>query len=238
MAADAHFAAADLALTLFDQANPRAGVRAAIVCEGPEPLVSRLEALAGVLDEESTRSLPDGIYYVDQPLGDSGELTMLFPGQGSQFPNMVRDLAIDFAECRDAFSRADEVLGDAFEQSLSRFIFPVPAFEAEDKSRQFDALKATDVAQPALGASMLAILRLLQSLKIHPSAAAGHSYGELVALHAGGAFDEQALIRLSQSRGRAMADVAREHDGGDLGSMVAVNSDERTVRELVDRCGG
>ena len=65
----------------------------------------------------------------------------------------------------------------------------------------------TDVAQPAVGAACLAMLRLLRSFGCEPSSLGGHSFGELVALHAAGAYDAAALAELSSERGRLMKEA-------------------------------
>ncbi len=77
-------------------------------------------------------------------------------------------------------------LADRFDQPLSRFVFPPPTFTPEEAKARQRELTETNVAQPALGAAGVAILRLLRRLGVEPEMAAGHSYGEFVALHAAG----------------------------------------------------
>ena len=154
------------------------------------------------------------------------ELALLFPGQGSQFVGMLRGLAVEFSEVRACFERADDELFAQIDRPLSRYIFPPPAFTPADRARASEELKATQVAQPALGVCGVAVLRLLESFGVRPDMAAGHSYGELVALHAAGCFGERALHRLSRERGEAMLDLAREGSERDLGGMLAVVADE------------
>ena len=231
---------ADLSFTAYGRAARAGNVRAAVVAADVDDLLKRLAEIdQGLCASDTTAGdLPRGAYIVEEPLAAEPSLALLFPGQGSQFPNMIRDLAVEFAECRDCFARADEALQGDFDRPLSRFVFPVPAFGREEISSQVESLKATNVAQPALGASMLAVLRLLDSLKIRGQFAAGHSYGELVALHVAGSFDERSLLRLSQARGQAMADIAKESGDGDLGSMMAVRSDGEQVKSLLEGCPG
>ena len=78
----------------------------------------------------------------------------------------------------------------------------------------------TDVAQPAVGAACVAMLGLLRKLGCEPDVLGGHSYGELVALHAAGVLSAAALAELSQARGRLMREAgrgARRLDGGPSG---------------------
>src|SRR5262249_24099219 len=89
-------------------------------------------------------------------------------------------------------------------------------------------LRSTDVAQPALGAVALGALKVLASFGVKPAAYAGHSYGELVALHAAGRYDEKTMHELSGLRGRLMA-----AGKGDLGSMLAVVASFDAVQKVV-----
>ncbi|MDP6410837.1 MAG: SDR family oxidoreductase [Planctomycetota bacterium] len=222
----------DLACTLHRRHGPRAAaVRAAVVATDVVDLLERLEELEALLaaPDQSATALPPRVHLARGEAAE--ELTFLFPGQGSQHPDMLRDVACEFSEVRGAFQRADRVLEGDFERTLSGFVFPPPTFDEAERAARIERLKATDVAQPALGAANLGILRLLESLRIRPTTAAGHSYGELVALCAAGAFDEDTLHRLSRERGRAMAAVA---EAADAGTMLAVRADEARLRPLLE----
>src|SRR4029077_18277166 len=94
-----------------------------------------------------------------------------------------------------------------------------PAFGEDERRRQDEALRATNIAQPGLGAVGLGGLHVLAHFGIWADAVAGHSYGELVALCAAGRIDTPALHRLSRMRGRLMADGS-----GDRGAMLAVQA--------------
>jgi [acyl-carrier-protein] S-malonyltransferase len=119
----------------------------------------------------------------------------VFPGQGSQFVGMGRDLAAAFAPAREVFEEVDEVL----KQKLSKLMFEGPA---ED-------LTLTENAQPALMAMSLAVLRVLEkeggfTLRQKAVVVAGHSLGEYSALAAAGAFSVSNAARLLKLRGQAM----------------------------------
>jgi acyl transferase domain-containing protein len=159
--------------------------------------------------------------------GPAGKLALLFPGQGSQQVNMARGLACVFPDIRRAITRAaaaDELL------NLPDRIYPQPVFGKDEAARQERALVRTDVAQPAIGAVSLGMLRILERFGVKPDFAAGHSYGELVALHASGAIDESALFELSRLRGRLMADLKGER-GGMLAVMAPLTEIERLIEE-------
>ena len=181
--------------------------------------VSLLSANAGKISWSS----PEGVYYSS---GKPGKLGVLFPGQGAQYVGMGRDLVCQFPEAFSALEEADAV----FEGSprLCESMFPKPGWTKEQKEAQEKALRSTDVAQPALGAAALAAWRVLQSFGVKAEAFAGHSYGELVALHAAGRFDSNTLHALSSLRGRLM-----KGDGSDKGSMLAVQASFADVEKAL-----
>jgi acyl transferase domain-containing protein/NAD(P)-dependent dehydrogenase (short-subunit alcohol dehydrogenase family) len=158
-----------------------------------------------------------------------GKLGALFPGQGSQYAGMMRDLACQFPGMLDALAEADQAFARDGNR-LSDFIYPQPAFSDEARAQQEEALKSTDVAQPALGAVSIGAFNVLNHFGVAAEAACGHSYGELLALHAAGRIDGPALHQLSNLRGRLMA---ADHGKGDRGAMLAVQADEAAVREFL-----
>ncbi|HUK55202.1 MAG TPA: SDR family NAD(P)-dependent oxidoreductase [Nitrospiria bacterium] len=199
----------------------------------------RLAIVAASLDDLQRKLLvartswttdPQGIYIGDPATGSPGKVAFLFPGQGSQYPDMLRDLAIQFREVRESFEAADRVLAGRFSKPLTAYIYPPPRFNDEEKKRDQAALTATNITQPALGAAGAGLYRLLQTLGLRPDMAAGHSYGEYVALYAAGALDEETLFHLSETRGRMIIEAA---EGRELGTMAAVEADAESLGGIV-----
>jgi len=164
----------------------------------------------------------EGVFVGNGPA--PGKLAMIFPGQGSQYVGMLRELACVFPQVQDALALAD---GDA-EDRLSDHIYPFPAFTDAERSAHELALRSTELAQPAIGAVSLGLFRVLGHFGVTPDAVAGHSYGELTALCAAGRIDAAAFAGLSRERGRLMA----AQDGG--GAMLAVLASRDVVDDVLD----
>ena len=178
--------------------------------------------------EKSHWTLPTGVAFGS---GERrGKLGALFPGQGSQYVGMFRDLACQFPGMIAALAAANTVFAserpELGEQRLSDFIYPHPAFTDEARRGQEAELKATDVAQPALGAMGLGAMNVLAGFGVTAEAAAGHSYGELLALCGAGRLQPEALHLLSNVRGRLMAN---RNGHSDRGAMLAVQASEEIV---------
>ncbi|MEE9208996.1 MAG: SDR family NAD(P)-dependent oxidoreductase, partial [Kiloniellales bacterium] len=176
-------------------------------------------------ERASNWSSPQGIYFGSGP---KGKVAALFPGQGSLYPNMLRDLACQFPIARETLGVADQAFGT--DRRLSELVYPHAAFDDATRDQQKRDLQSTDVAQPAIGTVSLVALRILESFGFTFDAAAGHSYGELTALHAAGRLDSNAFHLLSKLRGKLMAEGE-----GDRGSMLAVTADRETINAFVQQ---
>ena len=225
---------ADLAATTCAVARKcaHAGVRLAIVAQSDDDLRTKLAAARAGLDDPKCSEMadPTGVFFSERPLARQGRIAFLYPGQGSQYPDMGRDLALHFPEARLSFEQTDAVLAGDFARPLSGWIFPPPSFSDADVAASRQALTDTRISQPALGTTAVAVHRVLQALGITPDMAAGHSYGELVALWAAGVMSDDALPRLSEARGRFM----QESSAGEPGTMAAVEVDVATVAAALD----
>ncbi|MDD2310205.1 MAG: SDR family NAD(P)-dependent oxidoreductase [Desulfuromonadaceae bacterium] len=170
---------------------------------------------------------PDGAYYATGQA--DGKLGILFPGQGAQYTGMLRDLACTFPEMLATITEAEAGFVPASGAHLTDLIYPATPFGPGSEKQQEEALRATDIAQPAIGAVSLGALRVLESFGITANATAGHSYGELTALCAAGRLKDAAFHTLSRLRGNLMA-----CGNGDKGGMLAVSAPLADVQQMLN----
>ncbi|MEU5534964.1 SDR family NAD(P)-dependent oxidoreductase [Streptomyces sp. NPDC020362] len=208
----------DLALAAARRADTsHEPVRAAVLARDVAELAGRLRrVLAGDHDPAA------GIRLSDPAAPDDGgaKVAFLFPGQGSQRPGMLADLMVALPELRYYLQ-----LGRAHADRL----YPPAAFDDAAGERRLAALTDTRAAQPALGITGLAAHAFLNAAGVHPDLAAGHSYGELVALSAAGALDPEILLELSGERAGAILAAAGESPG----TMAAVGARAEDVERVL-----
>lgn len=127
------------------------------------------------------------------------KVAFLFPGQGSQYPGMGRELAEAFPCARRIFEEADRELGF----SLSKLCFEGPA----------EALQLTANTQPAILTVSVAAAGVLREKGLRADFVAGHSLGEYSALVAAGALKLADAVRLVRKRGEFMQEAVPAGQG-------------------------
>jgi [acyl-carrier-protein] S-malonyltransferase len=128
-----------------------------------------------------------------------GRLAFLFPGQGSQYAGMGRELVESSAVARAVFEEADRAL----DFSVSEMCF----------SGSEDDLKLTENTQPAILTVSVAAYRTLEEKGIRPDFVAGHSLGEYSALVAAGSLNFTDALRLVRRRGQYMREAVPPGEG-------------------------
>jgi len=144
----------------------------------------------------------------------------IFPGQGSQYVGMGKELFENFSVAKRVFEEAD----DALHFSVSSLCFKGPE----------DALKLTENTQPAILTTSVGALRVLEAEKgMTPQFTAGHSLGEYSALVASGALSFPEAVKTVRLRGRFMQEAVPVGEG----AMAAVLGMEREqIEEICEAC--
>ncbi|CAM2007145.1 type I polyketide synthase [Acanthopleuribacter pedis] len=213
------------------QAAGQGAYRAAVLAADEQQLIAKLDTLAAHLGKGTDDALhtPDGVHFEKHE--QAPQTAFVFPGQGSQYLHMGGDVAMAFESALSAWDDAAAIQLNG-ELPIHRAVFPVPVFEDAARKEQSAVLTRTEVTQPALAVSSLALLRVLEQLGVKADAAAGHSFGEVAALHAAGVFDTETYLAVAVERGRLMAEAAVKP-----GSMLAVSTTRETLEPLVKEAG-
>lgn len=120
-------------------------------------------------------------------------VAFLFPGQGSQSVGMGKELAAMYPVAQQTFDEADEALG----YKISQLCFEGPE----------DQLRLTEITQPAILTTSVAVWRILESTGLNPSYVAGHSLGEYSAHVAAGTLSFADAVRTVRNRGKYMQEA-------------------------------
>lgn len=132
----------------------------------------------------------------------------IFPGQGSQYIGMAKDLFEKSVEAKEMIKTADDALG----VNLSYIMFNGPE----------EQLKQTEFTQPAIFLHSVVLASLIRTLE--PNALAGHSLGEYSALVASGSIQFYDAVKLVSARGKAMQDAGSKNMGT-LAAIVGLQAD-------------
>ena len=164
--------------------------------------------------------------------GKPGKVAFLFPGQGSQYVNMLLDLDESEPVVRDTFAEADRVMEPILGRPLTSFIYTQGG---EDEIKQAEQeLKNTAITQPAMLTANVAMLRVLRKYGVEPDLVIGHSLGEYAALVAAGVLTFAEALEAVSARGREMAQIKVE----DNGCMAAVSAPLDVVEETIKSVDG
>lgn len=132
----------------------------------------------------------------------------VFPGQGSQFPGMAKDLYDSNETAREMFEKANKILG-----------FRITDIMFEGSAEE---LKQTNVTQPAIFLHSVILARCMEDF--NPDMVAGHSLGEFSALAATGAMDFKEALKLVVIRANAMQ-KACDANPGSMAAIIALDDD-------------
>ncbi|MCZ7373498.1 type I polyketide synthase [Micromonospora sp. WMMC250] len=219
---------------LFDLLADRPDLRPAEVGRSLATTRDRFDRRAVVLGRRSTdlraglEALAHGTATPHVVYGDAsraGRTALLFTGQGAQRPGMGRELAEAFPAFATALDDVVAALDPHLDRPLRDLLF------APDGSAEAALLDETRYTQPALFAVEVALFRLAERYGLTPDLVAGHSVGELAAVHVAGALALPDAAALVAARGRLMQAAPAG------GAMIAIQAAEREVAESLDGFG-
>ena len=193
--------------------------------ESPEKLKEKIEffkktaSAQNVWEQESLYLRMKGIYPFT-PTEIKPKVCFMFPGQGSQYVDMMKDLASKYKVVQDTFDEADRLLLNIIGQNLTDTLWSKPGETKEQIAVREAAIKKTEMTQPAVLTADIAMMRLLSSFGIKPDVVMGHSLGEYAAAVAAGIFDFENGLKAVCTRGKVMSEIKVE-DNGKMASIAA-----------------
>ena len=165
--------------------------------------------------------------------GAPGKVAFLYTGQGSQYVNMLADLRQREPIVAATFDEADRVMTPLLGKPLTEYVFADSSDEASAQ-RLEQQLMQTEITQPAVLATDLALTRMLDAYGVRPDMVMGHSLGEYGALVAADALSFDAALEAVSARGQEMASLSV----ADNGAMAAVFAPLAEIDRIVAETDG
>jgi len=160
-----------------------------------------------------------------------GKLAFLFPGQGSQYVNMGRELAAVSPTVQRTLDEADAVMQPILGRPLTSYLFVDPDDQETVRQANFNLMQ-TEITQPSMLTLDEAIRRLLADYGFRPDMVMGHSLGEYGALVAAGVLPFAEALEAAAGRGREMAKVEVADNGWMAAVLAPYEVVEATLKEV------
>ncbi len=242
-------------------ADPHKKFRLAFSFDSVENLLQTCEVIkANINDPNQLNQFAlKGIFWSSEVPFTNDQLAFLFPGQGSQYADMLLDIRSVYSPAEIVFSRFDAQWRKLTGKTVTDLIDSSISGNEETEK----LLKKTANTHPAMMTADLALFSVLQNMNIRPSVMIGHSLGEVIALAAAGKIpSEEALPiifargtsfeTIEESKAGAMAALAMgRHEASDLiasvnpgltianinsGSQTIVSGDANDIEDLIKHC--
>ncbi|MBT3955439.1 MAG: SDR family oxidoreductase [Elusimicrobiaceae bacterium] len=226
-------------LSYHNHTQPKKAFAVAIVAENTKKLKEKIAFFVktantkDIWNEQILHFKLKGIYPFN-PNSIKPKVGFIFPGQGSQYVDMMKDLASKYKIVQDTFDEADRILKEAIDTTLTEVIWSLPGESKEKLEERENAIKQTQMTQPAVLTADVAMMRLLSSFGIAPDLVIGHSLGEYAACVAAGVLDFPNGLKAVTTRAKAMTNIKVD----DPGKMASIGTHWEKVAPELEKIDG
>ncbi|KNY26217.1 type I polyketide synthase [Pseudobacteroides cellulosolvens] len=168
-----------------------------------------------------------GIYVGNGPEVPSSQIAVMFPGQGSQYPNMLRGLYETYPGVKAFYMKADAIWESKYNSPITSLVF------GNDDEQLKDKLKNTKNTHPAMFISNMGVYKLLCEAGIKADYMIGHSLGEITSLFAGEMIDLKSTVNIIGERGYSFDRI----DENKRGRMLSIKEKADKVGEIIKSSG-
>lgn len=202
LTSDVQTTLADISYTLQNK-REYFGYRGTIVCKDKKEAIEKIEKRKSPV--KLTKENP--------------ELIFMFPGQGTQYVNMAKDLYEREPVFKQYIDKCCQIISGITQTPFNKILFA-------DSIPTHDSLKETQWSQPALFTISYSLAKFLESLGLSATSYIGHSVGEYVAATLSGVFTLEDALKVVVKRGQLMQQMPQ-------GTMIAVNASPDKIREIL-----
>lgn len=205
--------------------------RISICAASIEQLKDKLHSLEQFIREDKLKDAHllglKGIYVGKGPKVDSDQIAFMFPGQASQYPNMLKELYEAYPVVKSFYMKTDAVWNSKYNYSMMPLIF------GENEEQLKSELKNTRNTHPAMFVSNMAVYKLLSEAGIKAEYMIGHSLGEITSLYAGEMIDLKSAVNIVGERGFSFDRI----DENSRGKMLSIKEKAEKIAEIIKSNG-
>lgn len=205
--------------------------RVSICAASFEQLKEKVDLLEEYIREDKLKDAHllglKGIYIGNGDKIESAQIAFMFPGQASQYPNMLKDIYENYSVVKSFYQKADALWKAKYDYSLMPLIF------GEDEEQLKDVLKNTKNTHPAMFVSNMAVYKLLKEAGIKADYMIGHSLGEITSLYASETVNLRGAIDIIGERGFSFDRINEDSRG----KMVSVKETADKVIDIIKDSG-
>jgi acyl transferase domain-containing protein/NAD(P)-dependent dehydrogenase (short-subunit alcohol dehydrogenase family)/acyl carrier protein len=181
------------------------------------------EHASGSQPENSLKLQRNGIFSGKGGALSPGQIALMFPGQASQYPNMLKSIFDNYAPAESVAKQIDAIWQALYGYPVTSLIF------GDEEAAIEQQLKNTKNTHPAMFVSNMAMHKLLAESGIQAGYMIGHSLGEITALCAGRMLDLKSAVQLVGERGVSLDGIPEP----ERGIMAAINADSTRVEKII-----